>query len=55
MRADGVTYSATLTSTTRYRQAGVKGSAQASAVKPGETVALFVSNGLALAVRIAKS
>jgi hypothetical protein len=55
MRADGVTYSATLTSTTRYRQAGVKGSAQASAVKPGEKVALLVSNGLALAVRIAKS
>jgi hypothetical protein len=54
-RADGVDYSATLTTKTRYHQASVKGPAQASAVKPGEMVLLLVFGGQVIAVRIGKS
>ena len=52
-RADGVTVTTPLASTVRYHQAGVKGPASASAVTPGETVTLLVSNGQVIAVRIA--
>jgi hypothetical protein len=52
-RADGVAVTATLAPNVRYRRAGVKGSAQASAVTPGEMVTLVVYNNQVIAVRIA--
>jgi hypothetical protein len=52
-RADGVAVTLPLTAKTRYHQAGVKGPAPASAVKPGETVLLLVVNNSVAGVRIA--
>ena len=51
-RADGVAMTLTLASKVRYHQAGVRGPAQASAVKSGATVLLLVVNNHVVGVRV---